>query len=326
MKSKGKVLYKKKKNLNLILLIGFIVCLSLNANESNVETNNKKTSLENEVIVNYILKTNNESEKKLTRKEKAEKKKIEREIKKAKRKKIALEKKAKKAMNRINKEFNKDNIEKGVKLLKKEIETNEYNVEAKILYSNFTCYEQALDSYNQGDLENSKIILETFDKSYIQKKLNKLVEELITNIEIKEQEQFKIEQELFDKELNSIEEKINNEKYQEADEILIKVKENNKKAIGVERIQQLENKIILGKELLKAKGKKEEESKINISNKNQTNKNTSKVEDNNGDKRKYYIAEGNRYYHNNSGCKFIKGGVVRKTTNISGKFPCNCIK
>ena len=43
---------------------------------------------------------------------------------------------------------------------------------------------------------------------------------------------------------------------------------------------------------------------------------------------KVYIAKGNSYYHKSASCKFIQGADVSCVgiDDVSGKYPCNCIK
>ncbi|MGL5821742.1 MAG: hypothetical protein ACRCYE_08955, partial [Sarcina sp.] len=66
-------------------------------------------------------------------------------------------------------------------------------------------------------------------------------------------------------------------------------------------------------------------SEINSNKSNSEVNNNSETSTPNNEKT-YYIAAGNRYYHKISTCKFIKGANVISTTNISGKFACNCTK
>lgn len=57
-----------------------------------------------------------------------------------------------------------------------------------------------------------------------------------------------------------------------------------------------------------------------------TNSNNSSNSNTNSSDKIYYVVIGNCYYHIKKDCKFIKGGSVESTSNISGKFTCNCVK
>ena len=40
----------------------------------------------------------------------------------------------------------------------------------------------------------------------------------------------------------------------------------------------------------------------------------------------YYVAAGNRYYHKTPSCKFLEGAPTTLVSDVSNKFPCNCVK
>lgn len=253
-------------------------------------------------------------------KEKVEKRKKEKEKKKQAKE---LNKKIKKAKKSLNKKKYEDVLD----ILKPELNKDVDVSEVKLLCDMVEYYMGAKEDFENKMYELAKEKLNAIDSSYEDYKIKKDIEKLTANIEekldYKEEINANIDEItiLMDKKMlysakSKISELLNKDIDEEQKHRLIEIKSTVDLMIEEEKKLEEERKRVEEEKRKQEELKKQQEA---------TNKKPSNNSVSSGGKT-YYIAAGNRYYHNTPSCKFLEGAPTTVTSNVSNKFPCNCVK
>ena len=262
-------------------------------------------------------------------------------------------KKINKEISKGKKAINKKKYDKALKILSPLALNNNENKEAIALYTMVNNYQKALKAMEEDHVKIAKDLLEEIDSSYGTYKIGQDIEDLKTKIQFKEAEESEI-----NSIIDTLNKKVEEKKYDEAKSLIAVLNKKNLNEYQVATVDAVSKNIDealakiaeekrLEEERQKAEAKRAEEARIkqeqeaaavaqnstkntgssssyNSSNNNYSNSN------NNSDYNKasgsYYIAAGNRYYHNTPSCKFLEGAATTLVSDVSNKFPCNCVK
>lgn len=310
----------KRKIISSVIIAFTLIFISVifnpNAIEVKAATNEKKT---------FFQKIS----------EKIEMKKINRKISKAK------------------KAINKKKYNKALEILSPLALNNNENKEAIALYTMVNNYQKALKAMEEDHVKIAKDLLEEIDSSYGTYKIGQDIEELKTKIQFKEAEEAEI-----NSIIDTLNKKVEEKKYDEAKSLIAVLNKKNLNEYQVatvdavsknidEDLVKIEEEKRLEEERQKAEAERAEEARIkqeqeaaavvqnstqntgSSSNYNSSNNNYSNSNNNsdyNQASGSYYIAAGNRYYHNTPSCKFLEGAATTLVSDVSNKFPCNCVK
>lgn len=254
-------------------------------------------------------------------KEKSEQRKKEKEKKKQ-------EKELNKNIKKAKKNLNKKKYDQVLEILNPELDKDIDVSEAELLCNMVKYYIGAGEDFENKMYEAAREKLTAIDGSYEEYKIKEDIDQLRAKVEnklaYKEEINTKIDKAAIlidEKELQSaksqIKELLNKDIDDEQKSRLTELDGNVDLMIEEEKKAEAERK--RAEEL-----KKQQEAANKQINNNSSSSNNSSNSGTTGGT--YYIASGNRYYHKTPSCKFIKGASATATSNISGKFACNCVK
>lgn len=278
-------------------------------------------------------------------KEKVEKRKGEKEKKKQ-------VKEFKKKLKKAKKSLNKNKYADVLDILKAELNKDIDVSEAKQLCDMVEYYRGAKEDFENKKYELAKEKLNAIDSSYEDYKIKKDIDKLMGNIEekleYKEEINKKIDEIaiLIDKKMthsakSKISELLNKDLDEEQKERLTESKNTVDMMIEEEKRLEEEKKRIEEEKKQEEEKKRAEEEKRRVeeekrkqeevrkqqeiaNNKSTSNKTSSNSANSSG--KTYYVAAGNRYYHSTPSCKHLGGAATTVTSNVSNKFPCNCVR